>query len=48
MAVLFSLVFAFDFAVIIANSLYRSINILAVGIFSAVLAAWMIVVRRDT
>ncbi len=47
MAALFSLVFVFDFDVIVGSTLYRPTNLLAVGIFSAVMAAWMIVASRD-
>ena len=47
MAVLFSLVFVFDFDVMIGSTLYRPTNLLAVGIFAAVMAAWMIVANRD-
>jgi len=47
MAVLFSLVFVFDFDVIVGSTFYRPINLLAVGIFLAVLAAWMFIASRD-
>jgi hypothetical protein len=47
MAVIFSLVFVFDFDVIVGSTLYRPTNLLAVGIFLAVLAVWMFIASRD-
>jgi hypothetical protein len=47
MAMLFSLVFVFDFDVIVGSTFYRPVNLLAVGIFLAVLAVWMFIASRD-
>jgi hypothetical protein len=47
MAVIFSLVFVFDFDVIVGSTFYRPVNLLAVGIFLAVLAVWMFIASRD-
>ncbi len=46
MTVLFSLVFVFDFDVVVGRTFYRPVYLLAVGIVAAVLAAWMIVASR--
>ncbi len=47
MVVLFSLVFVFDFDVVVGRTFYRPVNSLAVGIFLAVMAVWMFIASRD-
>ncbi len=47
MAAIFSLVFVYDFDVMVGSTLYRPTNLLAVGVFLAVMAAWMFIASRD-
>ena len=46
-AAFFGLVFVYEFDVMIGRTFYRPTNLVAIGIFAAVMAVWMFIASRD-
>jgi hypothetical protein len=46
-ALLFGLLFVFEVDVLVGRAFYRPISLLGIGVFSAVLAVWMLIASRD-